>query len=163
MKWPRVVLFVPLVGMALAGCSGSSPVAQPSPVPVSSPSSSGSPRAGRTAPAPPPAPTPSQSSGFGEAYAVNCNGRPGLDRVLAVLRAKGLVSGSAKVTAQAGPLCAGTWQYTVLDVVGQGPLQVVTQGPPASLRLVTAGTDVCSTELRTQAPLGILTAAQCSG
>jgi hypothetical protein len=110
---------------------------------------------------PVPLPSPSRSSGFTEDYAVNCDGQPGADRVVAVLRAKGLISGSATVTAREGPLCAGTWQYTVLSVAGREPLQVVTQGPPSALQLVTAGTEVCSVSVRTQAPPGILTVAHC--
>jgi hypothetical protein len=155
-----------LVGVAVAALAGCTPVpssvAEPSAAPIASPSPSPSLSApgGRLPPGP--LPSLSRSSGFTEAYAVNCNGQPGADRVISVLRSKGLISGSATVTAREGPLCAGTWQYTVLSVVGREPLQVVTQGPPSALRLVTAGTEVCSVPVRTQAPLGILTVAHCS-
>jgi hypothetical protein len=163
MRWQRTVLFVGLAVAALAGCTPvPSSVVEPSAAPIASPSRSLSAPAGRLPPGPLPSPSPSRSSGFTEAYAVNCNGQPGADRVISVLRSKGLISGSATVTAREGPLCAGTWQYTVLSVVGREPLQVVTQGPPSALRLVTAGTEVCSVPVRTQAPLGILTVAHCS-
>jgi hypothetical protein len=146
---------------ALAGCTPvPSSVGEPSAVPAASPSPSLSSRAGRLPPGP--LPTPSRSSGFSELYAVNCDGKPGVDRVVAVLKAKGLIGSSATVTAKEGPLCAGTWQYTVLSVAGREPLQVVTHGAPGALKLVTAGTEVCSVEVRTQAPLGILTVAHCS-
>lgn len=162
MRWPRVVCCGVALG-TLAGCAsapGLSPL--PSEVPSASPSASLSARADRTPVVPVPS-TPSQSpTGFPESYAVTCNGKPGLDKVVALLKAKGVVSGSATVTAKEGPLCAGTWQYTVLDVTGLGPLQVVTQGAPTALKLVTYGTDVCSVEVRTQAPFGIRAQAQCS-
>ena len=149
---------------ALTGCtSAPSPALEPSALPPPSsaaPAPSASARADRIPPGP--LPSASRSSGFTEAYAVNCDGRPGLDRVVAALKAKGLVGGSATVSAKEGPLCAGTWQYTVVTVAGREPLQVVTQGPPSALQLVTAGTEVCSVAVRTQAPLGILTVAHCT-
>ena len=58
-----------------------------------------------------------------------------------------------------GPICAGTWQWTVVQMPNAEPLQVVTRGAPGSLRLVTAGTDVCSIPVRTGAPAGIRAAA----
>jgi hypothetical protein len=65
------------------------------------------------------------------------------------------------VTVPIGPLCAGTWQYTVLTVTGREPLQVVSRGTPQALQLVSAGTDICSVELRAAAPPGILSVAHC--
>jgi hypothetical protein len=162
MRWPRVVCCGVAVG-ALTGCaSGPSLSPLPSEAPSVAPSPSLSARADRNPVVPAPS-TPSQSpTGFPESYAVTCNGKPGVDRVIALLKAKGVVGGSATVTAKEGPLCAGTWQYTVLNVTGQGPLQVVTQGPPTALKLVTYGTEVCSVEVRTQAPFGIRSQAQCA-
>jgi hypothetical protein len=61
-----------------------------------------------------------------------------------------------------GPLCSGTWQYTVVAVPDHEPLGVVTKGPVNALVLVTAGTDVCSDAVRTAAPPGITTAAHCN-
>jgi len=108
-----------------------------------------------------PLPALPSATGFDGAVAVTCGGRPGADRVVALLKSKGVLSGGGTVSVQVGPLCAGTWQYTVLNVTGMGPLQVVTQGPPTALKLVTYGTEVCSVEVRTQAPFGIRAQAQC--
>jgi hypothetical protein len=47
-------------------------------------------------------------------------------------------------------------------MAGREPLQVVTQGAPNALQLVTAGTEVCSVPVRTQAPSGILMVAHCT-
>ena len=161
MRWPRVVCCGVAVG-ALAGCaSGPSLSPLPSEAPSVSPSPSLSTRAGRDPVVPAPSSPSLPPTGFPESYAVTCNGKPGVDRVVALLKAKGVLSGSASATAQEGPLCAGTWQYTVLNVTGQGPLQVVTKGPPTALKLVTFGTDVCSVEVRTEAPFGIRSQAQC--
>jgi hypothetical protein len=81
--------------------------------------------------------------------------------VVTLLRDRHVVGGTGTVTAELGPLCAGTWQYTVLGVPGRESLQVVTKGPPNGLVLVTAGTDVCTNEVRAQAPDGIVAAAHC--
>lgn len=106
---------------------------------------------------PPPTPT------FGESTTTPCNGRPGSAQVIALLRrSTELLPRSATVSVPIGPLCAGTWQYTVLSMPNREPLQVVTKGEPAALTLVTAGTDVCSSiPVRVTAPAGIRTAASC--
>ncbi len=95
--------------------------------------------------------------------AVDCNGRPDADAVLAVLRRAQLLDGDEKVTVVTGPLCAEDWQYTIVSVPDRDPLHVVTRGAPGSLQLVTAGTDVCTIEVRVRAPSGIRTAASCVG
>jgi hypothetical protein len=100
---------------------------------------------------------------FPESSAITCAGQPGADRIVALLRTKQIIDASATVTARLGPLCAGTWQYTVLAVAGREPLQVVTEGPATALALVTAGTDICTTGVRAQAPPGITAAAHCGG
>jgi hypothetical protein len=106
--------------------------------------------------------TGSPAPSFAEAYATACNGYPSGDQVIALLRRTGgLLSGTSAVTVTSGPLCAGTWQYTVLAIPKREPLAVVTQGTPRQLTLVTAGTDVCSIPVRTGAPAGILNAALC--
>jgi hypothetical protein len=61
----------------------------------------------------------------------------------------------------AGPVCAGSWQYTLLDFPGQGRLQVVSRGGADSLTIVTAGTYVCTPEVKGAAPAGIVAAAHC--
>jgi hypothetical protein len=98
---------------------------------------------------------------FPEGYAVNCAGQPSVHQVVALLKDRGLLRPTDVVTPRTGPLCAGTWQYTVLSVTGREPLQVVTKGPASALALVTAGTDVCSVPVRTEAPAGIVSAAHC--
>lgn len=100
-------------------------------------------------------PTPSPTPGL---VAVACAGRPTADRVVGLLRGRVLPRG-VSVRATQGPLCAAGWQYTVLAVTGHEELQVVTRTDSAALRLVTAGTDVCSIEVRTVAPPGIRTLA----
>jgi hypothetical protein len=84
-----------------------------------------------------------------------------VDRIVALVRTQGILARSATATARLGPLCAGTWQYTILVVPQREPLQVVSQGTGTSLMLVTAGTDVCTDRIRTQAPAGIILAAHC--
>jgi hypothetical protein len=88
---------------------------------------------------------------------------PSPEQVIAFLRrTSGLLPANATVIVQIGPLCAGTWQYTVLAAPNQDPLRVVTRGTPSALRLVTAGTDVCSeVAVRATAPAGIRTVARC--
>jgi hypothetical protein len=113
-----------------------------------------------TPPTLPPTSTAAPSpTGFAEATAVNCGGNPGGREVLAVLRRVGLVTSSTSARVVTGPMCAGTWQWTVVRMPDADPLQVVTRGAPGSLRLVTAGTDVCSIPVRTGAPAGIRAAA----
>jgi hypothetical protein len=90
---------------------------------------------------------------------VTCGGNPGGRAVLAVLRRAGLVTRSSGARVVTGPMCAGTWQWTVVQMPNADPLQVVTRGAAGSLRLVTAGTDVCSIPVRTGAPAGIRAAA----
>ncbi|MGC9667134.1 hypothetical protein ACNTMW_11330 [Planosporangium sp. 12N6] len=101
-----------------------------------------------------PTPTPG-------ATAVPCAGQPGVDQVIAALRRNGGVRppGTTPRVVTA-PVCAGSWQYTVLDFPGQGMLQVVTRGGDP-LTVVTAGTFVCTPEVKGAAPAGIVAAAHC--
>ena len=164
---PAAAVLAGAAGFALfaAGC-GTPPelrppdgTAAPSP-PVTAPATT--PPASPTPPATPPTSSPPSPTGFAEAVAVPCAGRPGATQVVAVLRRAGLLSSSTNASVTTGPLCAGTWQWSVIEVAGREPLQVVTRGAPGALRLVTAGTDVCSIPVRTGAPAGIRTAAACS-
>jgi hypothetical protein len=165
MRRGRSVLL--LGALLCAGCgpapqasSGAATASRPPlPSPVRSPSPS---------PYVPPSPLPvsarpSVSTGpsFPDGFAVSCAGYPQASRVIALMRSKQVISRSASVVASVGPLCAGSWQYTVLNEPNREPLQVITQGRPTSLQLVTAGTDVCTPLVRTQAPPGILTVAHC--
>jgi hypothetical protein len=110
-------------------------------------------------------PTPSPSkSGFPEETAVSCGGRPtGAQMIAALRRSSGLLPSGINATVRTGdPQCAGTWQYAVVLVPNSDPLIVVTRGQPSSLTVVTAGTDVCSIPVRTEAPTGTRTLA-CDG
>lgn len=104
----------------------------------------------------PAAPSGTATPAFGELTAVDCRGNPTGDQVIALLRrSPHLLASGTRVTVLVRPLCAGTWQYTVVEVPGREPLQVVSSGRPTSLTLVTAGTDVCGIPVRTSAPPGI--------
>jgi hypothetical protein len=103
---------------------------------------------------------------FGGAPAVRCagTGGPSGAQVIALLhRSPALLSASAHATVATGPLCADDWQYTIVQVPDREPLQVVSRGRPGSLKLVTAGTDVCSIPVRTEAPPSIQTFACTEG
>jgi hypothetical protein len=106
-------------------------------------------------------PTPSPT-GFSESYVVPCGGRPSAAQVISAVRRHGsLIAAGSSPTATTGPLCSGTWQYTVLAVPDHEPLQVGTKGSPSSLTFVTAGTNVCTVDVRAGAPVALLTAANC--
>jgi hypothetical protein len=106
--------------------------------------------------------TGSPQPSFAEELAVPCGGNPTANEVIALVRRTvGLLPGGGSVSVTRGPLCAGSWQYTVFAVPNKEPLQVVSRGTPDHLRMVTAGTDVCSIPVRTEAPAGIRNAALC--
>ncbi|NUO61480.1 MAG: hypothetical protein HOV71_05225 [Hamadaea sp.] len=107
--------------------------------------------------------TPSTAPTFSESYYVACLGNPSGDQVVATLRAKTrLLPKTGTVAVTTGPLCSGAWQYTIVQAPGKDALVVVTKGAPAALQIVTAGSDVCTITVRTQAPAGLLAAARCS-
>lgn len=149
--------------LALAGC-GAPPELRQTATPVVTASAGNTPTPTPTPSAPPavptaPAPLPSPS----DLVATACPAGPTGDRVVSLLRGRGgVLPRDVRVTVRSGPLCAGGWQYTVLAVSGHEELQVVTRGKPTALDLVTAGTDVCSVEVRAAGPPGIRTLA-CDG
>jgi hypothetical protein len=97
-----------------------------------------------------------------DATASPCSGGPGADRVIAALRRdRNLLPAGATPKIVTGPLCAGSWQYTVMNVSGREALQVVTRGSAGALTVVTAGTYVCIPEVVGAAPAGIVSAAHC--
>lgn len=165
---PRLRRLVPVaLGAVLlaAGC-GKPPDLLPQPgVPVPSPSSQPSPTplplpTGTPLPAGSAAPSPATS--FSETYYVACLGAPSGDQVIAAVRQKTrLLPRTGTITVPTGPLCSGTWQYTILQAPNRDPLLVVTRGTPTALTIVTAGSDVCTITVRTQAPAGLLAAARC--
>ncbi|MGW4464392.1 hypothetical protein [Micromonospora sp. NBC_01796] len=152
-------------GLALAGCGTPPELRKPPgselPSPATAhPTPTGTPVTPGTRTQTPgtwPTPTPL----FGENTAVACQGKPTADQVVALLRrsSSGIPRGVQLTVPAPGPLCAGDWQYTVVQVGDRGPWQVVSKGPATALTLVTAGTDVCSIPVRTGAPAGIKTAA----
>lgn len=151
-----------LLTVVLTGCGVPPELEQgatstPSPTVTGSPSSTPSP----TLPLPPPVlPTTPLTSG---AVAVACRNGPSEAQVLRLVRGSaGVLPADSRVRVSRGPLCADDWQYTVLAVTGYEDLTVVSRGKPGSLQLVTAGTDVCTIEVRTGAPDGIRTLA-CEG
>jgi hypothetical protein len=152
---------------ALAAC-GTPPELRPKPgSPVPEPSVLPSPSTGAeppTAEATPPGETAAVSPlpSFAEEYATPCSGYPTAHQVMALVRQSGgLLPRTGSVTVVKGPLCAGSWQYTIFSVPQKEPLQVVSRGTPGNLTLVTAGTDICSIEVRTAGPVGIRNAALC--
>ncbi|MEV4621790.1 hypothetical protein AB0J74_24160 [Asanoa sp. NPDC049573] len=157
MRRPLLLAASAFVALVAAGC-GTPPELNPPGSVVPTPSATASPTP-TLPPTPPTVPvtTPSTMPGFPDSPAIACAGRPSAEQVVALLKRRGLLPSSYSARTTVGPLCAGTWQWTVLDT-SNGPLQAVTEGAPTSLRLVTAGTDVCSIEVRAAAPAGIRSA-----
>jgi hypothetical protein len=128
------------------------------------PTVSPAPSAGSIPPIPLPPTTAASTPAFAEYIAVDCQGRPDADAVIRMLRrTTDLLPDSLRIKVQVAPKCAGDWQYTVIEVAGREPLQVVTRGPAGDLDLVTAGTDVCNAAVRVAAPPGIRSIACESG
>lgn len=143
---------------ALSGCGAPPGVRTPTAMPTGSgaPPTPGPSIAPTTPPvtAPPSvAITPSADAG---AVATACRNRPTGQRVVQLLRGRaGVLPANVRVQVRTGPLCAADWQFTVLEVTGHEELQVVTRGQPSAPTLVTAGTDVCTIEVRAAGPPGI--------
>lgn len=163
---PRLRLLVPLaLGAVLlaAGC-GKPPDLRPKPgVPIPTLPTQPSPT-GLPIPLPTVSrsPAPSPAASFSETYYVACLGAPSGEQVIAAVRNKTkLLPKTGTIGVPTGPLCSGTWQYTILQAPDKDPLLVVTKGAPAALTIVTAGSDVCTITVRTQAPAGLLAAARC--
>ncbi|WP_238433996.1 hypothetical protein, partial [Micromonospora tarensis] len=92
--------------------------------------------------------------------ATACRNGPTGQQVVRLLHGRaGVLPANVRVRVRTGPLCAGEWQFTVLEVTGHEELQVVTRGEPSAPALVTAGTDVCTIEVRATGPAGIRTLA----
>jgi hypothetical protein len=57
-----------------------------------------------------------------------------------------------------GPFCSGSWQFAAVRIADEAKAEqlfVVTTGKPTALKVIEAGTDVCSTEVQTKAPAPI--------
>ncbi|MFI5928702.1 hypothetical protein ACIA3K_22410 [Micromonospora sp. NPDC051543] len=150
---------------ALTGCGAPPELRDPTGVPTgaSSPRPSGPTDVATGTPSTAPtAPPPATGAATPEPglVATTCRNGPTGQRVVQLLRGQASVlPDNVRVRVRTGPLCAGDWQYTVLEVTGHEELQVVTQGGPTALQLVTAGTDVCTIEVRATGPAGIRTLA----
>jgi hypothetical protein len=115
-------------------------------------------------PVPPGGPGTFGPGGFPEEIAISCESGPGspeADELLALLRSEGMLAPGVDAEVTEGPLCSGDWQYAVVTVPDRDPLQLVSRGRAGDLELITAGTDVCSVEVRFQAPPGIQGIAAC--
>lgn len=144
------------VGFGMVACGVPPELAEasrttPTPSPTFSPSATAPPT---SAPSATPSGTP---TGRSDTVAVACAEGPSGTQVIDLLRRSGLLSAGSSATLTKGPLCAGSWHYTVVQIPGREPLQVVTRTETTGLDLVTAGTDVCSIPVRTSAPTGIRT------
>lgn len=164
---PRLRLLLPCsaaalaVGLLLAGC-GAPPELTEEPAQVPPPGSA-TPSA---TPSPPRSGTPGLPGtpgpgNFPAEIAIACDGQPGPEELLALLQQEDLLTAGDDAEIVDGPFCSGEWQYAVVTVPDRDPLQVISRGPPDSLELVTAGTDVCTAEVRFQAPEGVQGAAGC--
>jgi hypothetical protein len=91
--------------------------------------------------------------------AKRCTSGPTPAQVLAVIKGRpGMPDQELKVIE--GPYCSGSWQFTIVGIAGasdeaEESLLVVTTGRPAALRVVEAGTDVCTERVEDDAPPGI--------
>nr|BFE67034.1 hypothetical protein GCM10020092_003350 [Actinoplanes digitatis] len=87
------------------------------------------------------------------------NGPSGQQVLTAVKGRPGVPATELKVID--GPFCAKSWQFTIVQIAEADsdtpaePLLVVTKGSPATIKVIEAGTDVCSIKVRTEAPTGI--------
>nr|WP_143728653.1 hypothetical protein [Micromonospora cremea] len=141
----------------LTGCGAPPGLRQPSDAPTgtgapTTPGPTGTPSA---APVTPPVGTATATPDAG-LVATACRNGPTGQRVVQLLRGRaGVLPDSVRVRVRTGPLCAADWQFTVLEVTGHEELQVVTRGRAAAPVLVTAGTDVCTIEVRAAGPVGI--------
>jgi hypothetical protein len=144
---------------ALAGC-GVPPDLAPSPgtqvpIPSAAPQASGPYPPGFT---PRPTGPVVSTTPFPEYTSVSCNGKPTGDQVVALVKQKTAISPSKPITQ---PVCAGSWHFTVLEVPNREPLQVLSKTDATGMQLMAVGTDVCTVDVRRQAPTGILLAASC--
>lgn len=146
------------------GCGPPPELARPSPPPrLPSPTPSATPSPLPPSPtAAPASPSPS-SPRFDEQSAVPCRGVLTGEAIVSVLRRTGVLPSGVAARVTRGPLCSGDWQYAVVTVADRDPLQVITEGQSSSLTLVAAGTQVCTAEVRVNAPPGIRTTAGCVG
>jgi hypothetical protein len=107
-----------------------------------------------------PPPTTTSPTTPGPSPAAKCTSGPTAAQVIAVVKERpGIPEAELKVID--GPFCSGTWQFSIVEIAAADaedeyePLQVVSNGTPASLKVIEAGTDVCSLKVQNEAPPGI--------
>ena len=103
-----------------------------------------------------PSPSPTRST---PPPAPVCRSGPSKQQVLGVIKGKPGIP-TRPLELRFGPYCAGSWQLSIIGIVGETAdeeeqLLVVTSGRPAALTLVEAGTDVCTDRVEDDAPAGI--------
>jgi hypothetical protein len=109
----------------------------------------------RTIP-PPVTKRPAAPPTSGPPPAPKCRNGPTGAQVIAVVRNSPGIPKGISLTVSDGPYCASSWQFTkVATGADEDQLMVVTNGPPAALKLVEAGQDVCSDKVESTAPPGI--------
>ena len=91
--------------------------------------------------------------------APRCRSGPTATQMLAVLDGLPGIPEQELAVAE-GPFCSGSWQFATVQIAGEDPKKaeqifVVTTGTPTALKVIEAGTDVCSVEVQTKAPAGI--------
>jgi hypothetical protein len=91
--------------------------------------------------------------------AARCTGGPTKQQVLDLVQGKPGIP-DEDLTVTEGPYCAASWQFAILGIAGRDtddvePLLVVSTGRPSALRLLEAGTDVCTDRVERDAPAGI--------
>ncbi|MFC4149321.1 hypothetical protein ACFO0M_23990 [Micromonospora mangrovi] len=152
-----------LAVLTLTACGAPPELRQPPPPAATTPAATGAPVRLTPTPAPTTPAAPPVASAPTDLIATRCTDGPTGKQVTRLLHGPdGVLPPAVRVTVRTGPLCAGDWQYTVLEVTGHEELQAVTRGRSTALELVTAGTDVCAVEVRVAAPPGIRTLA-CDG
>jgi hypothetical protein len=102
--------------------------------------------------------TPTTTRPAGPSPAPRCKNGPTAQQVLTVVKGRpGVPQEELKVVE--GPYCSGTWQFSIVQIAGADDddeaLLVVTNGPPATIKVVEAGTDVCSVKVQNESPPGI--------
>ena len=90
--------------------------------------------------------------------APRCRSGPSPAQVLAVLKGMPGIP-EKKLAVTAGPFCSGSWQFATVQLADAPDkaeeLFVVTTGTPTALKVIEAGTDVCSVDVQGKAPAGI--------
>jgi hypothetical protein len=106
-----------------------------------------------TTPAATVSPTPTPS------HAPKCTGSPTAAEIITLIKGQPGVP-NRPLQVHDGPRCSGVWSFATVEVKGETedqlePLMVVATGKTSTLTLVAAGSEVCVSRVRTEAPPGI--------